>query len=293
MHPFYTFNLTLISSTSSGEKPFHCQVQPEACSKSFSTPHSLKSHIKTHEKKLIKNSTSNVKHVAYPSTSDSENGAQFYILDNNGNDLKSQILNFSSDMGDQEILENSAQNETDLQSPWIDISILQDQQKTIIPSTPVTSNYLAVSTIVPSYIDLQETFQIQQGQVDNVYEPDFIMANDFTENAKTLKSITAEAGICKCTDCKCGPNGSCKSTTVKTEPDQVEIDTNKLIEEIDSLNVDTLKHQESSSCECKTQREAINKNCCVVICLKTLETMKAENKSLDDLMEQKPLCAKQ
>lgn len=277
---------------SSGEKPFHCQVQPEACNKAFSTPHSLKSHIKTHEKKLIKNLTSNlkVKHVAYPQTSDTENGAQFYILDNNGNDLKSQILNFSSDIVDQEMPENSAQND---QSPWIDISVLQDPQKNIIPSTPVTSNCLAVSTIVPSYIDLQETYQIQQGQVDNGYQPDFIMANDFTDDAKTLKSITAEAGICKCSDCKCGPNGSCKSTTVKIEPDQVEIDTNKLIEEIDSLNVDTMKHQESSSCECKTQREAINKNCCVVICLKTLETMKAENKSLDDLMEQKPICAKQ
>lgn len=78
---------------------------------------------------------------------------------------------------------------------------------------------------------------------------------------------------------------------VKNEPDQMEIDTNKLIEEIDALNVDSLKHQAPSSCECKTQREAIKKNCCVVICLKTLETMKSENKSLDDLMDQKPICA--
>lgn len=218
-----------------------------------------------------------------------------YILDSNDNNLEPQILNFTSNIVD-DMQEISLNNELDLQSPWIDISSLQDGQKTIIPSSPVTSNCVAVSTIVPSYIDLPTTYQIQQGQVENIYsQSDYMMknANEFVqESNKTLKSITAEAGICKCTDCKCGPNGSCKSTVVKNEPDQVEIDTNKLIEEIDNLNVDTMKHQETSSCECKTQREAINKNCCVVICLKTLETMKAENKSLDDLMDQKPMCAK-
>lgn len=239
---------------------------------------------------------SKIKHVAYTSKqmfeNDSVDKSQIYILDSDDN-LKPQILNFTPSDADQDMQEITINSEIDLQSPWIDISCLQQgTQKSILPSTSLASNGVAVSTIVPSYIDLPTTYQIQQAQYSN-----YMMPNDFSNakepvESKTLKSITAEAGICKCSDCKCGPNGSCKSTVVKKEPDQVEIDTNKLIEEIDSLNVDTLKHQNSSSCECKTQREAINKNCCVVICLKTLETMKAENKSLDDLMEQKPMCAK-
>jgi hypothetical protein len=228
-----------------------------------------------------------MKHVAHTSYDNS----QVYIL--NENDQKPQILNFTPNVVDEEMQEITINSEIDLQSPWVDISTLDSQKsKSIIPSTTLTSNGVAVSTIVPSFLDLPSTYQIHQAAYS-----DYAMRNGFPNaikpvESKTLKSITAEAGICKCTDCKCGPNGSCKSTVVKSEPDQVEIDTNKLIEEIDSLNVDTLKHQDSSSCECKTQREAINKNCCVVICLKTLETMKAENKSLDDLMEQKPMCAK-
>lgn len=57
---------------------------------------------------------------------------------------------------------------------------------------------------------------------------------------------------------------------------KMDIETKKLIEEIDSLNVDTSKSQPpANSCDCKSSSDAVNKDCCVVICLKTLETMKA------------------
>lgn len=56
----------------------------------------------------------------------------------------------------------------------------------------------------------------------------------------------------------------------------MDMDTKKLIEEIDSLNVDTSKSQPpANTCDCKSTSDAVNKDCCVVICLKTLETMKA------------------
>lgn len=286
---------------------------------------------------------------------------QVQIVDDNGNMIKfepifgsfstvenalmplTNIINNGTNIasGTNEALQMALANEIEMNSPWVDISELASKSSSIIPSTPVTqSACIALSTAVPTYINLP-TYQQQQQQTDEnifnvVSQPlrdfnEFIITSnegnemmDMEPIEKTLKTITADAGICQCVNCNCdpmqdggcvgscGPNNSCSSKKEQPEllqqqqqlqqnldgalltetPNQIDIDTNKLIEEIDSLNVDTSTHQPGASCDCSNTKDAVNKGCCVVICLKTLETMKAENKSLDDLMDQKPICAK-
>lgn len=303
----------------SGEKPYHCKIEPDMCKKAFSTPHSLKSHIKTHEKKsrnrkLTKNNDTMTSNSATSTSDDGEsmnvNNLQFQIIDN-----IPQFNYIATDMTLErnEGLQLALANDEE----WLDILSFQNASTAIIPSTSVTSSCVALSTAVPSFIDLPTYPIVQEENVSNIFEnsqttnefKDFLISNNFDEsepmqvdNSKALKDITADAGICRCVNCKCDPflqncMGSCGSgkscsSSFNKNSEQIEIDTKKLIEEIDSLNVDTSRDQPSSACDCKTQKDAIDKNCCVVICLKTLETMKAENKSISDLMDQKPICAK-
>lgn len=186
-------------------------------------------------------------------------------------------------------------NEVEMRSPWVDISVLAN--KYVLPSTPVTSSCLALSTTIPTFVNLpshKESYIIDESS--NVAGPNishvFMSTNECEGEEKTLKSITADAGICQCTNCKCdptqengcvggcGPHKPCRpSNSIKPESSmKMEIDTKSLIEEIDSLNVDTTKIQaQASACDCKNTKDAVDKGCCVVICLKTLETVNADN----------------
>lgn len=340
------FNKIFNFRTHSGEKPYKCNRSDQECSKAFSTPHSLKSHLKTHEKKaydrakgididdkkkLIKKELNFIASAdLYPSSGSSSddtdsmmfdnnlNMLQFQIVDSNGNNIKytSPIINYvpSSSLSQSMMIEQTTNealqlaiaNEVEMGSPWVDISVLAN--KSVMPSTPVTSSCVALSTTVPTYVNLP-TYQVQNDTIRNFYSGDsqpeandqtmkdlndLLMTNNFDgDEEKTLKSITADAGICQCSNCKCDPlqEGGCVggcgpkkpclgSTALKNEPKQMEIDTNKLIEEIDSLNVDTTKPpntQIESSCDCRDIKESVDKGCCVVICLKTMETVKADN----------------
>lgn len=321
-----------------GEKPFKCDRVDHECSKAFSTPHSLKSHLKTHEKKGLDRGKSNspddnkmikkelnfmASAEMYPSGGSSSedtdsmlfennlNIMQFHIVDGNGNNIKynSPIINYvtsqSSNLLEQttnEAVQFSLANEVEMGSPWVDISVLAN--KSVMPSTPVTSSCVALSTAIPTYVNLP-TYQVQSDDIGNYFgdQPtgtddqamkdlnELLMTDEYDSEGKTLKSITADAGICQCTNCKCdpmqengciggcGPEKPCRvsSGPAKVEqPGQMEIDTKSLIEEIDSLNVDTTKLQSAtSSCDCKDTKDAVDKGCCVVICLKTLETVNA------------------
>lgn len=317
----------------SGEKPFKCNRVDHECSKAFSTPHSLKSHLKTHEKKAqerAKQSSSESKkskkelsftasadlYPAGTSSSDDSNNTkffdnnilQFHIVDGNGNNIKyttspsvsylsSHMINSSmhAHRNTNEAMQLSLANEVEMGSPWVDISVLAN--KSVLPSTPVTSSCMAISTTIPTFVDLpsyQESYivgDVSETEDRNILN-DFIIGNEFDGEGKTLKSITADAGICQCTNCKCdptqengcvggcGPHKPCRPSNIAKAKPQVnmEIDTKTLIEEIDSLNVDTTKVQApASACDCKNTKDAVDKGCCVVICLKTLETVNADN----------------
>lgn len=238
---------------------------------------------------------------------------QFQIVDGNGNNIKysSPVISYVSTpsltpsmligQNTNEAIELSLANEVEMGAPWVDISVLAN--KSVIPSTPVTSSCVALSTNIPTYVNLP-TYHSQNDVIRNYFTDqstssddqtmkdlnEMLLTNDFDGVGKTLKSITADAGICQCTNCKCdpmqengciggcGPQKPCRGPgSSKTgEGAKIEIDTKSLIEEIDSLNVDTTKPQASAgSCDCKNTKEAVDKGCCVVICLKTLETVDA------------------
>lgn len=316
----------------SGEKPFKCNRVDHECSKAFSTPHSLKSHLKTHEKKAqerakLNSSDKKAKmeltftasadlYPAGTSSSDDSNNEkffdnnilQFHIVDGNGNNIKyttsptlsflpSPTMNASMllQQNTNEAMQLSLANEVEMGSPWVDISVLAN--KSVLPSTPVTSSCMALSTTIPTFVNLpsyHESYVIENTSENDgqTLLNDFMMTNEFDGEGKTLKSITADAGICQCTNCRCdptqengcvggcGPHKPCRpSSLVKNNASlNMEIDTKTLIEEIDSLNVDTTKVQApASACDCKNTKDAVDKGCCVVICLKTLETVNADS----------------
>lgn len=324
----------------SGEKPYKCNRVDHECSKAFSTPHSLKSHLKTHEKKAQDRSKSSspddnkmmkkefnftASADIYPSggssSSDTDsmlfdnnmNMLQFHIVDGNGNNVKysAPVINYVPVTRPNEAVQLSIANEVEMESPldsqWVDFSVLAN--KSIIPSTPVKSSCVALSTMTPSYVNLP-SYQGQINTIESYFNNestegedqtlkelnDLLLSNEFDGEGKTLKSITADAGICQCTNCKCDPlqengcvggcgpakpclgSGPAKAEQVD-KVGQMEIDTNKLIEEIDSLNVDTTATQPTaSSCDCKNTKDAVDKGCCVVICLKTLSTLETIGK---------------
>ena len=288
----------------------------------------MKSHLKTHDKNRLKNGSDDKltikKELNFTASADlylsagssseetetmlfgnNVNMLQFEIVDSNGNNIKysSPVLNCltNSSLSPSIITRNSNEavqlqmaNEVEMGSPWIDISVLAN--KSLEPSMPVTSSCIALSTAVPTYVDLptyQSSNDMMQGILNSSDDQtmqelnELLMTSDFDSEVKTLKSITAEAGICQCTNCKCdpadggciggcGPQKPCRRTKPNEQSKQIEIDTKQLIEEIDSLNVDTTKpHPPASSCDCKSTRDAVDKGCCVVICLKTLETVNA------------------
>lgn len=320
-----------------GEKPFKCGRIDHECSKAFSTPHSLKSHLKTHEKKSLERGKSNspddkksikkeLNFMAsadiYPSGGGSSsedtdsmlfennlNMLQFHIVDGNGNNIKynSPIISYMTspttsliEANTHEAVQLSLANEVEIGSPWVDISVLAN--KSVIPSTPVTSSCVALSTAIPTFVNLP-TYQVQNDVIGSFFNDqptnaddqamtdlnELLMTEEFDSESKTLKSITADAGICRCTNCKCdplqengclggcGPEKPCRGGPAKVDPlEQMEFNAKSLIEEIDSLNVDTTKLQTAeTSCDCKDTKDAVNKGCCVVICLKTLETVNA------------------
>jgi hypothetical protein len=235
---------------------------------------------------------------------DNVNMLQFEIVDGNNikysspvllNNIVDPNLTPSSIISPitNEAIQLQMANEVEIGSPWVDISVLAS--KSVEPTMPVTSSCIALSTAIPTYVDLP-TYQVPSEMMQSLYSNDdqtmqelneLLMTNDFDGEGKTLKSITADAGICQCTNCKCdpmeggciggcGPKNPCRRPNKIAEPKQIEIDTKQLIEEIDSLNVDTTKPSlPAASCDCKDTNDAVDKGCCVVICLKTLETIKS------------------
>lgn len=152
--------------THSGERPFSCPVLD--CHKSFSTPHSLKSHTKTHEKskkrslKSCKQRSANRLTKADPSnrvkvevSSESVDERESSVDEDHGiheeSNVQQEIPFNLVDFHESKALEMALASEEELNSPWVDISVLETKPLAL---DPVTSSCVALPTSVPSYVDL-------------------------------------------------------------------------------------------------------------------------------------------
>jgi metal regulatory transcription factor 1 len=139
------------------------------------------------------------------------------------------------------------------------------------------------------------------------------VAKDLPSN-KTLKEITADAGICRCTNCRCAAKGGCigdcgpdrrcsseassnygnaaegalSSITQKFQESFIDKNNNQSTtvnnrssccgqtDDQQSLmdSIDLINDIKQKNCSCKDASEGVKNGCCVVICLKTLETLK-------------------
>lgn len=116
-------------------------------------------------------------------------------------------------------------------------------------------------------------------------------------NENILKNITADADICRCIDCKCGPNGNCQdgrtSDSFMNSQKKGCCTTNKMSNSnsskesshsvfAENLNICSNNVQYLSTTDQPKSNVAINEsnctkegsNCCVLVCLKSLDQLK-------------------
>ncbi|KAF5296832.1 hypothetical protein FQA39_LY12350 [Lamprigera yunnana] len=212
-----------------------------------------------------------------------------------------------------EALEMSLACEEEISSTWIDaMGLVNNNPINIFEHSSVDENQVqAVLTGIQSYTNLQtpqpnivNSFNVnlnESEEIENYFyinkleEQNYYIENNSVEderkgsnNSNVLKDITAAADICKCQNCKCGPLNDCNSC----EESDASCDLNEMPKEsysstccstctsqcVTSKNVSKVQ----SSC-CSGQSKAnietatkncFESNCCVVVCLKSLQQLK-------------------
>ncbi|KAF7994480.1 hypothetical protein HCN44_003952 [Aphidius gifuensis] len=237
------------------------------------------------EQKIIRDGINN---TIAELTDNNENNELF----NNTIDTLTFVDNVNDNSQSEAVELAIASEEEEIPSPWIDVMALATSPPSLRTETWPEIN--AFPTAVQSLVDIvgPEPYAIvnnqqQQQQQQTTMDPTIqlnssiiqqipqipIEINDLSMNIINKKSkknilqkITADADICKCTDCKCDHNKNCQNN--KTN-DYCDYDINKNSQmKIVSEIVSCLQ----SKCGCDNRSDNCD-SCCVVICLKTLHQL--------------------
>lgn len=200
---------------------------------------------------------------------------------------------------DENLMEENARKEIDEAIQISEQNVAKQEQQ----DTDNILNELFMEGLLPAATTITTEIQQQDGNNNNV--------SVFTEPPikTTLKDITADADICRCVNCQCDPNHGCvggcgpenpcrpnhhhepppttfpnlfhqSNQSVPAPPPPAAktgccggATTKKPPEPSSPLDLFTnlLRQQ---GCSCSGPTEGVAKGCCVVICLKTLETLK-------------------
>ncbi|KAL5282980.1 MTF1 family protein [Megaselia abdita] len=234
--------------THTGERPYPCETT--SCQKSFSTSHSLKSHRKTHdkdmtlkmEKKEIQKVISNsIQNQAVQLVLPSEEEEILPWIDNAILSSK-PLIPMTPVSTSFNVVSTTVPSFVDLRGEKIiDNTNFNGEVKPIIPETEqylhgvngdVDFNelYLAGQENIESLLKHMDGdgCSLEHDMMDPASLNDILMAiNSFTPDTQSsLKKITADAGICGCTVCKCGEVNGCfggcgnsKNNNNRTEPE--------------------------------------------------------------------------
>ncbi|XP_008208581.2 uncharacterized protein LOC100113921 isoform X1 [Nasonia vitripennis] len=224
-------------------------------------------------------------------------------------DITSGITNSISNNNESRALELALASEEERQSPWIDInSLTSELSDKIIASTAVPivrmesawSESNALPTAVHSLVNLlgPEPYPLDQPQKAPVLETvnlidaengtnvNVEVVTNFAEypnescskadekkaeaSRNILREITADAGICKCSSCKCDSDGNNCQNCSHSGQEKQEKEQSRC-NEIRQINISDIVSTLQNKCCCNNQNSC--GSCCVVVCIKTLQEL--------------------
>lgn len=189
---------------------------------------------------------------------------------------KDELIDLNKQIQASEAIEMSLVCEEEVPSQWVDVMALATSQNSTDLYEPLNENPLsAIPTAIQSYIDIKSPKNYElfnnynfenEKEIEGVINDTIkeINAKEFLEekttntNENLLKNLTAEANICSCIDCKCGPENSCNQDDSCYVKDK-------------SMKIDKGCCNKTVSCNCSGKNDT---QCCVMVCLKSLDQLR-------------------
>lgn len=216
------------------------------------------------------------------------------------------LIDLNKQIRTTEAIEMSLVCEEETPSQWIDVMSLARNTTGLYEPPSFNENPLsAIPTAIQSYIDIESpknTLNYQNNELYNMFNDNFVL-NEQTEkeiegvinetfkkidgnkdnleltnkencnrrnrNENLLKNLTAEANICSCTDCKCGPDNTCNDDDSCYSTKNSIITQNKVI--LNESKGSKCCEKSSVSCNCTGKTDT---KCCVMVCLKSLDQLR-------------------